>query len=160
MALTISEEIVTNIKNTERKLEVKSVKTMNQLIQFLDLVTKIFSFPEPLATAIKELYTKYLFSLEMFKTGEIKFFIGFKDSVPIGTATIFYNSGVAGLNNLGILAEYQKQGLGKYFTNFLIKEAFEKGFRTFVLQASPMGYPLYEKLGFKTYYKAKQYNLS
>ena len=160
MALTTTNEMISRIKNEENKLTIKPVKTIDEMLEFVNLISKIFSFPKPVTEITREIYQKYIFNLEFFKKGRIKLFIGFKDNIPISTGNILYFAGVAGLYNIGVLPEYQKHGFGKYITNFLIRNAFAEGFKTSTLQASPMGYPLYDKLGFKTYYKAKQFILN
>jgi predicted acetyltransferase len=40
-----------------------------------------------------------------------------------------------------------------------LKEAHEKGYELSVLNATELGYPIYEKLGYKEYYTNKLYLL-
>lgn len=46
--------------------------------------------------------------------------------------------------------KYRNQGIGSAMTNHLINEARKKGAKNFILTASEMGFPIYQKLGFET----------
>jgi GNAT superfamily N-acetyltransferase len=51
---------------------------------------------------------------------------------------------------VGTLLEYRRRGLGALVTQAVTNEAFVRGARIVVLQASPEGLPVYERLGYRT----------
>ena len=51
---------------------------------------------------------------------------------------------------VGTLPDYRRRGLGALVTQAVTNEAFERGARIVVLQASPQGLPVYERLGYRT----------
>jgi GNAT superfamily N-acetyltransferase len=50
---------------------------------------------------------------------------------------------------VGTLPEYRRRGLGALVTQAVTNEAFDRGARIVVLQASPQGLPVYERLGYR-----------
>jgi len=51
---------------------------------------------------------------------------------------------------VGTLPEYRRRGLGALVTQAVTNAAFDRGARIVVLQASPQGFPVYERLGYRT----------
>ena len=51
---------------------------------------------------------------------------------------------------VGTLPDYRRRGLGALVTQAVTNEAFARGARIVVLQASPQGLPVYERLGYRT----------
>ena len=60
--------------------------------------------------------------------------------------------GIAGLYWVATVEAVRKRGLGAAVTALITNEAFERGARVVTLQASVMGRPIYERLGYKTIY--------
>lgn len=50
---------------------------------------------------------------------------------------------------VGTLPEYRRRGLGALVTQAVTNEAFDRGAGIVVLQASPQGLPVYERLGYR-----------
>ncbi len=67
---------------------------------------------------------------------------------PGATALLSLTEGVAGIYYFSVLPAFRRRGLGRYLLSETLEEARRSGCRTAVLQASPMGYPLYESAGF------------
>ena len=51
---------------------------------------------------------------------------------------------------VGTLPDYRRRGLGALVTQAVTNEAFDRGAGIVVLQASPQGLPVYERLGYRT----------
>ena len=59
-------------------------------------------------------------------------------------------SGLAGIYNVGTLPEAHEQGFGRYATLVAMHAARATGATVAVLQASELGIPVYDRLGFAT----------
>jgi len=82
-----------------------------------------------------------------------KFFFGFtvlENGRPIGFGNLFIFDNVAWIGNIVISEVSRGKGIGKFLMNHLFEFGESRKVQTFILIASEMGIPLYEKLGFKT----------
>ena len=87
------------------------------------------------------------------KTLEIPFvrhYLGWLDNIPIGTATLVLTEEVAGVWNVGTLAEYRRRGVAARLMRHMLADARGLGFDRSMLLASNDGQPLYERLGYRT----------
>ncbi len=75
-----------------------------------------------------------------------------REGRPIATAMMFESDGVAGLQWVGTVPGARTGGLGALVTVAVTNLAFERGASSCTLQASPMGAPLYLRLGYETIY--------
>jgi len=81
---------------------------------------------------------------------EVQMFVGRIDGKIVTTATSLLSGDTAGVFQVGTLEQHRGKGLGNVMTGHAIKAAVEKGAHISYLQASALGYPVYEKMGFKT----------
>jgi len=77
-------------------------------------------------------------------------FIASVDGQDVAAAwmTVDGRAGLVGW--VGTLADYRRRGLGALVTHAVTNEAFARGARFVVLEASPQGLPVYERLGYRT----------
>jgi len=73
----------------------------------------------------------------------------------VGFGMFFLFEDNAWLGWILVHKKYRKRGIGTAITKHLIEQATEKGAKNFLLTATELGMPIYEKMGFKTssYYR-------
>ena len=76
---------------------------------------------------------------------------------PIATAMTYESDGVASLQWVGTVPGARTAGLGALVTIRATNLAFEHGASSCTLQASPMGEPLYRRLGYETIYHYREF---
>lgn len=100
------------------------------------------------ASAVDELVRLEATLDERQYQGQLRY-IGFLDGRPVATAAMTLDAGVAGIYAVATLPEARGKGVGRAMTARPLLQARELGYRVGTLQASPMGYPLYRKMGFQ-----------
>ncbi len=80
-----------------------------------------------------------------------------RDDEPIATAMVYASDGVASLQWVGTVPAARGTGLGAFVTVALTNIAFDEGASSCSLQASPMGAPIYTRLGYETAYHYVEY---
>jgi hypothetical protein len=83
----------------------------------------------------------------------MKFYLGRWNGKPVSTSMLLTAAGVAGIYFVATIPEARRQGIGLAVTQKPLLEACEMGYRVGILQASKMGYPVYQSMGFKEYGK-------
>jgi len=84
-------------------------------------------------------------------------YIGFLNATPVATSALVLDSGVAGIYAVATIPAARQKGLGRIMTVMPLLEARKRGYRVGILQASSMGYPIYQKIGFKEVCKYRLY---
>ena len=74
----------------------------------------------------------------------------FKGDQVVATSVLTLIDGLAGIYCVSTLPEERGKGLGAYVTAEALRLAAQVGYRVGVLQASEMGFPVYNRLGFVT----------
>lgn len=77
-------------------------------------------------------------------------FIAYLDDEPVSIAMTIVSHGVAGIYWVGSLKQARGKGLGRAVTAVATNAGFELGAEVASLQASPMGKPVYEAMGYET----------
>jgi ribosomal protein S18 acetylase RimI-like enzyme len=86
---------------------------------------------------------------------DIEIYLGTVNEKPAVSALLFKTDNVTGLHQMGVKNAFQGQGLAKKAMHLLIDKAVKHQSDYMVLQASPMGLPLYQSLGFESIFELK-----
>lgn len=76
-------------------------------------------------------------------------YVGYWNEKPVATNILFNGAGVASVYGVGVLPETRGKGIGAAITLKPLLDARALGYRYGVLFATEMGYPVYQRLGFK-----------
>jgi len=77
-------------------------------------------------------------------------FIAYLEGAPVAIAATYVSQGVAGIYWVGTLKSARGMGLARKLTETAVRAGMEMGGEIASLQASPMGKPIYEAMGFET----------
>jgi GNAT superfamily N-acetyltransferase len=75
----------------------------------------------------------------------------------LATAMVYESDGVAGVQWVGTVPAARSLGLGALVTTWVTNLAFDRGAAWVNLQASPMGEPVYLRLGYETIFRYREY---
>lgn len=76
-------------------------------------------------------------------------FVVREKGLPIGCASFMGGGGAAGLHNVGTVKEARGRGVGAWISSVALLHGRDRGHAVGVLQASDLGYRVYERLGFR-----------
>ena len=78
-------------------------------------------------------------------------YVGYHDEEPVSTAAVVIGAGVAGVYNVATVPGCQRRGYGEAIMRYALEEAYRQhGIETTILQSTPAGYQLYERMGYRT----------
>lgn len=89
-------------------------------------------------------------ALESVCAPHLQGFVGYVDGAPVAAAAVYITHGVAGIGWVGTQPAQRGHGYAEAVTWAAIREGFRRGAAFANLQASPMGRPIYERMGFIT----------
>ena len=75
-------------------------------------------------------------------------FVARLDGRPVGVSALLDMDGVAGIWNVGVLDDVRGRGIGRETTLAALRLARDLGLRTAILGSSPLGFPVYTRIGF------------
>lgn len=84
-------------------------------------------------------------------------FLALVDGRPASIAMTIVNHGVAGIYWVGTRPDARARGLGRVLTTAAVEAGLEMGSNLVSLQASPLGRPIYERMGFEAIYDYELY---
>lgn len=107
---------------------------------------------------LPEVHTRAMFSKpEALIDKNILGYIAYRGDEPLATSVALMTGESAGLYWIGTRPNAQRLGLGALLTVHSANEAFDAGAKVVTLQASKLGEPVYQRLGFETYDKLRRY---
>lgn len=122
------------------ELSVRPVRDAQTLADFQRVAFESFGYPAERAPIV---LTEQLVQLP-----HVEIFVGYVDGAAACCAMLLVTGGVAGIYWVGALDAHRRRGLGGAITAHAVAAGRERGCRQACLQASPMGAPVYRRLGF------------
>ena len=84
-------------------------------------------------------------------------FVGYLAGVPVTSATVLFAAGLAGIYDVSTAPSARRQGCGIAITEACLVAAEGRGYHHAVLQASPEGLGVYQRLGFHERYREQNF---
>ncbi len=112
-----------------------------ELAAYADLMAEVFGFPLHVAQAAAHPDT--------LDWDDVEWFILWDDETPVATSMLIHIGDVASVVNVGVPAAHRRKGLGAAATWEVIRRGRARGATHAQLVASPMGEPVYARMGFE-----------
>lgn len=87
-------------------------------------------------------------SLDAATDPQVALFVGYMDDEPVATARLTCFDTIGEINAVTTVEAQRRRGFGTAMTWAAIDEAAQRGCTAITLSASPMGYPVYLRMGF------------
>jgi ribosomal protein S18 acetylase RimI-like enzyme len=84
-------------------------------------------------------------------------YTGFLDGKAVAVSSLVMAANLAGIYAVATLSEARNRGIGTAMTLHAMEEGQKSGAKSAVLQATDVGRPVYEKIGFSTAYEYEHY---
>lgn len=131
--------IPTKIPTPLEKLTIKPVSNEKELADFFEVMGVSFGIP---TFALRASYPK-------IPGDPISLFLGYAEGVSVSCSVLVCLDGIGGIFTVGTRPEARRRGYGEALTWACVAESKKKGCEMNFLQASDMGAPIYEKMGFR-----------
>jgi GNAT superfamily N-acetyltransferase len=145
--LVLADNTATVASLDEVVVEVRDRATLDALVH---VVASSFD-EDPLM--LSQVFTEKLLSDDRWRG-----FVAYLDGEPAATSHIVIDDrGTAGIYYVGTIESYRGRGLGRTITAAAVAAGRRLGCTRSSLQASPMGLPIYERMGFRRVAYYRQY---
>jgi GNAT superfamily N-acetyltransferase len=126
-------------------LRIERVRTVEQANQFAAINAANWTPPDPQVVRFYELAAPVLLRTD----APLWLYAGYLEDCPVAAAELTVAGGVVGLYGIPTLREYRRRGIGGAMTLRPLLDARAAGYSMAVLQASPEGARVYERIGFE-----------
>lgn len=126
-------------------VEIRPIREVSGVVDFREIVRASY-----LSLGMPAVVGEKMFSSpERLLVPHIALLAAFKNNRPVSAVMTLFSHGIAGLYWVGTVPEARGCGLAWACVSLAVNEAFRRGARCVVLQASKYGEPLYRKMGFE-----------
>jgi len=134
----------------QKGLVIKRVSTAEELSHFQEVAEKSYSLPQGSGP--------YVLTERVLNLPDVEMFIGYADGQPASISMLFQTGPVAGVYWVGTVDIFRNRGFGKGITAAPLVAGKKRGCTLASLQASDMGKPVYEKMGFDNPYNYRSFH--
>lgn len=139
------------IGESEPDLDVEMVVDAGGLDDFVAVSSAAFDIPSDVG--------RRLTPPAILTDDRIEAFLGRVEDQPVACGLLIRTDDVAGVYTIGVEEPFRRRGYGAAITRAVLEAGRRRGCTVGVLQASAMGYPVYEKMGFETTVEYHQFTL-
>jgi GNAT superfamily N-acetyltransferase len=129
-----------------RGVTIEQITDPRAMAPFVDAFVAGFELPELTHPYFLQLFSS---TLGLAADAPMRHYLARLNGVPVATTTLFPAAGVAGIYCVATIPDARGRGIGSAVTLKALHDARAEGHRVGVLQASPMGHPIYEAMGFR-----------
>lgn len=126
-------------------LEIRRVNNEDDLEAYLGIVGQTLSSSDAFTGLLGEAGRAIGFA----EDAPEEHFIGLLEGNAVATASVMVVGGAAGIYNVATLEPARRRGIGAAMTAAAVRRGAGRGLDIATLQASTMGRPIYERLGFR-----------
>ena len=143
-------------KQIPDNITISPVKDKNDLRIWENISFLGFEMPQ----RVREQYGAFVSSFDLGGQSPQKLFLAYCERKPVATSLLFMHKNSAGIYYVSTLPAFRNKGFGLKITQAAMQAAKESGINNVILQATPLGAPVYIRAGFKEYCRADIYKLS
>ena len=136
-----------------RGLTIQRVKNKLMFGQWMKVFSKVFDVPAEASIKISQ----YIDLTGFGEDANKQYYNGALGDRIVGTSVVSFTSKSVVIAGISVLDEFRGRGIGKALTLHPLVLGRQMGKKFGVLSSTDMGYPVYQKLGFKEYFKIKNY---
>lgn len=130
-------------------LEIRRAEDMRSIRTCGKTVARGFEFPQDVGEGFRRLIEGYGLGTKH------RWLLGYWKGRPVAASLVVLREDVASIYCVATVPEARGRGIGTAITREPLLEAKNDGYSVAVLEASEMGLPVYEKLGFKELFEFK-----
>jgi GNAT superfamily N-acetyltransferase len=123
-------------------LDVRRVETAGELEHFGALAFGTFEYPVELAPVA--------LTPDLLALPHAELYVGYIGAAPVCCSMLLVTGHVAGIYWVGVTRSQRRRGLGAAITAHAVRAGKERGCALASLQASPLGAPVYRRIGFQS----------
>lgn len=123
-------------------LEIRQVRDLSERLSWERTAALGFQMSDP------HLFDR-LATPQSLLTEGLTYYLGICAGKPVATSILYESDNVAGIYGVSTIPEFRGRGFGSAMTASAVMDGFQHGCDLSSLQAGPMGFPVYLKMGFR-----------
>lgn len=125
-----------------KQLRIVNVRDDRTLAQFQGVLAEGFGMPLEIA--------ERLIAPGLLRQDGVELYLGEADGRVVAASTLVQTGSTAGIYNVATVSDFRRRGLGAAMTWHCVSRGLQFDCSLAALQASSMGRPVYERMGFRT----------
>lgn len=139
-----------SVHGTPDNLEIRRVKSPDELSAFFKTMNEGFGSRSDLFDPFVEEIRQRWMNTSHDTVETPSFYLGYYLGRPVSTSLRITTDGIAGIYGVSTLEQFRRRGFGEAMVQrALVDGRLEEACRTSFLQASEMGRPIYERIGYR-----------